>query len=1089
MQIRMVFLLVLLAGCSCSSGSEAYAEVEAEGFDIAPFARVVTCDPARHSGARSGRVEEFRPDDVFLEWPIPELPAGGYKVPLFENHTGCIGLQWAERRLLQEVGITFAADTSLPSLDEIKVEYWSSEGRTDDWANVGQTLWQGAWRELPGDLVQQAHSFKLLVDTSKVTEFSDRSGSQKVRWIFPANTDTLVVEQLTALSELGSAVATGAFHIEMETPAPGQSGEVALYNGYIVSQVEEGSEHSHTAYRTTWDLSKPLELRIRFVAAPGQRDRALIRLRLPDGAFSVAVDDVQTHGQVYVEDFGVYVATQPLLKTLAQYKSEIQGRQTILQRVEEMPDQTFDQALKKLLRPSVANVDPLLLSLACDNHKYEIRRDGGIYLLSPEYSHVLGQYSYNIIPTFGTQEKSVITRELEDQWLPIPVMTVRDGVLTYRQRTFVVGYEKKGDAGLKPWLNEKPLCVSQYQVQNPRLFPVRYQLTFSVNRNVLTGEPDAAWPFYRNESHWAPHNDLARNEGGVVIADGARLLAFLECKPQHECDIGIEGNKITLSGWVPAQSTLEYVLYLPGWPIEQDAYQQLSGGEDMLSEVKEYWKGILSQGMQIDIPDSFLSATIKASMVNIYLAARNENGGELVVPWCGSVEYGPLDTESQGVIMGMDRMGQSLFARKSLDYFTARYNDQGYMTTTYTLMGTGEHLWAAGNHYLLTRDKEWLKSVSCTLKKACEWIIRERSYTKRLDANGEKMPEYGLVPPGVLADWGRYAYYFYAQGYFYAALEAMSEAFEDVDPPYARRLRDEARDFREDILRAYKWNQARMPVCALQDGSWVPAYPSSLYCYGPTRYFYNDVGAVGVDIEVGGSHLILQGVIPPDSDDGRWITNFMEDYWYLKSPVMYISYPSADMDKDWFTYGGFSKIQQYYTRSAQLYAKLNQVKPFVRSYFNALPPTLSPETLAFWETFALGPYLWNKTAETGKFLDQTRDMFVYERGKDLWLAPYVTNSWLQDGRHISVRNAPTRFGAVSYEIISQVDNGLIEATIASPGALRPQSIVLRLRHPDGATMQSVSVNGKSWNDFDAQEEIIRLKSESEAIHVRAYFRQ
>ena len=41
-------------------------------------------------------------------------------------------------------------------------------------------------------------------------------------------------------------------------------------------------------------------------------------------------------------------------------------------------------------------------------------------------------------------------------------------------------------------------------------------------------------------------------------------------------------------------------------------------------------------------------------------------------------------------------------------------------------------------------------------------------------------------------------------------------------------------------------------------------------------------------------------------------------------------------------------------------------------------------------------------------------MFAMDRGDELWLAPMVTNRWLQDGRKIEVRNAPTRFGKVSY---------------------------------------------------------------------------
>jgi hypothetical protein len=36
--------------------------------------------------------------------------------------------------------------------------------------------------------------------------------------------------------------------------------------------------------------------------------------------------------------------------------------------------------------------------------------------------------------------------------------------------------------------------------------------------------------------------------------------------------------------------------------------------------------------------------------------------------------------------------------------------------------------------------------------------------------------------------------------------------------------------------------------------------------------------------------------------------------------------------------------------------------------------------------------------------------------------------WLQQGKRIAVKNAPTYFGALAYEIGSDVDNGKIAAT-------------------------------------------------------------
>ena len=147
----------------------------------------------------------------------------------------------------------------------------------------------------------------------------------------------------------------------------------------------------------------------------------------------------------------------------------------------------------------------------------------------------------------------------------------------------------------------------------------------------------------------------------------------------------------------------------------------------------------------------------------------------------------------------------------------------------------------------------------------------------------------------------------------------------------------------------------------------------------------------------------------------------------------------------------------------------DEIKPFIRSYFNAIPTLLSREILSFWEHFH-NIAAWNKTHETGWFLSQTRTMFLMERGEELWLAPFVTNNWLEDGMKVSVKNAPTHFGPISYAMESRVAEGFIEVTIDPPQRNPPKAIVLRVRHPEGKPIKAVLVNGEPTQDFDVEKE-------------------
>ena len=47
--------------------------------------------------------------------------------------------------------------------------------------------------------------------------------------------------------------------------------------------------------------------------------------------------------------------------------------------------------------------------------------------------------------------------------------------------------------------------------------------------------------------------------------------------------------------------------------------------------------------------------------------------------------------------------------------------------------------------------------------------------------------------------------------------------------------------------------------------------------------------------------------------------------------------------------------------------------------------------------------------------------------------------------------------------------------------------VLHLRHPQGAPLRSVTVNGRAWNEFDAGKEIIELKGLAGTVTVTARY--
>ncbi len=81
-----------------------------------------------------------------------------------------------------------------------------------------------------------------------------------------------------------------------------------------------------------------------------------------------------------------------------------------------------------------------------------------------------------------------------------------------------------------------------------------------------------------------------------------------------------------------------------------------------------------------------------------------------------------------------------------------------------------------------------------------------------------------------------------------------------------------------------------------------------------------------------------------------------------------------------------------------------------------------------------------------------------------------------------MKNSPTYFGTVAYEIVSDVDNGKISATVEMPARKSPKEVVLRFRHP-----KAVTVNGQSWTKFNKDKETITLKALTGTVAVTAQY--
>ncbi len=1022
-------------------GPHKAAAVAPSSVDIGKFARVVTWDPSRNDGARADRIQEFHAEDLFLERDLTADSNGRFAVPTTQKQLACIGLQWLNRRALRDVRLPFADAAQIPPLSSVRVEGW-----------FGESAWQGQFKPLKGNLEKTGDALVF-----HIAPRGDDGGllqTRKMRWVFPASRGTPLVSRPQAFTR--SRWAETELEIQMASRNEQNAADIAISNGELIA----------TSSRDAFQLKSgsPARLAVRYAKySPFNADATVLQFRFRDGAFGIAVDDVLKQGYVYVPEQRLLVTSTAAHATLADVEKKVHSTRSILEDVRQLPDQTFGQAMAQT-HHAAQDDGPVMLSLACDNAKFVVERDGRVRfnrsnVTDTKWAEAAGEMQ----PRFGSGHAEFVNRKLDGNWLPSPVMTCREGGVMYVERAFVAPTEETTTTTLA--VNRPAVCVAEFTVTNDQSVAADARLSLNFIANSQSKRAASI--------HECPR--------GWLVSDDNGPIALVAAGKDKGLSATVKDGTLSFAGKMPPHSKTGYEVFLRA---RDEDLQKLPTIAQLQTAFDSYWKAALASAMQVETPDPLLNDVIRSSQVRCLIAARNEEEGKRIAAWVAAMSYGPLESESHSVIRGMAYFGHEAFARRSLDYFVHRYNQSGFLTTGYTTFGTAWHLWTVGEQYELYHDDDWLRGITPEIARVGEWIVRQIDKTSQATAEGR--PEFGLMPPGVMADWNAFAYHFANNAYYYAALRELGTILAASHDPRAEKFTSRADKLRENTLRAYRWTQAQSPVVPLRNGAWVPHYPSQVHSPGPLGDYFpgQDAGRSWCyDVEIGAHQLVPTGVLDAKSRDVENMLNHMEDVQFLADG--WFDYPHALNASDWFNLGGFSKVQPYYTRNAEIYALRGDVKPFMRSYFNTLAAMLNPEVLTIWEHFNHSG-AWDKTHETGYFLHQTRMMLVQERGDELWLAPLITNNWLKEGMSLVVTNAPTRFGPVSYGLAAH--SGVIEAKIEPPKRSVPKAIVVRLRHPEGKKLGGVTVNGRSHTAFDAQNDTVRIAADlATPIVVRASY--
>jgi len=471
--------------------------------------------------------------------------------------------------------------------------------------------------------------------------------------------------------------------------------------------------------------------------------------------------------------------------------------------------------------------------------------------------------------------------------------------------------------------------------------------------------------------------------------------------------------------------------------------------------------------------------------------------------------FPPLGCETDRILWALDHMGMHEVARDGMSIWLENQQPDGSLSLNSGIeqahkVGALQLMWVMAEHYRLTGDKQWLEEEAPRLKAVADWIINRRRTTMKEKLSQEEIDgikagtwsPYGLQPKVAMGDGNPSGsrYYYWADSCGYQSLKLLADVIGDVDSKIASELSAEAQQYRGDILSVLNESIVLSPVMKVRDGTYRSFLPQGFQDRGPLAIalpeganIYSHCGPYHADYCVTCAAIeawIRSGLLSIEDPriDGHF--DVVEDVFLLDTPWIRKRKSDYDPDRDWFGHAGWG-YQSGWERLPEFYLVKDDVPNFLRAWLNRCAVDMNLSNWTFNEHTTFAPN--DKSHGYAVFLSNFRNMLLMEIGETLWLARATPRAWLEQGKKIVVKDAPTHFGTVAYEIVSDVDNGKITATVEMPSRKAPKTVLLRFRHPKAASIRSVTVNGKAWPDFDQSKEAIRLEGLGRKLEVTAFY--
>lgn len=465
-----------------------------------------------------------------------------------------------------------------------------------------------------------------------------------------------------------------------------------------------------------------------------------------------------------------------------------------------------------------------------------------------------------------------------------------------------------------------------------------------------------------------------------------------------------------------------------------------------------YWEDWLAQGARFEVPERTVNDLFRANLWHALMLPRFRDQDRIDLPY-SNFAYGQLNADwpiNQAVYVDYMLYGLRGHFAVGEDEFAAMYRSQqkpdgrvgGYAEWGVYSPGM---LYSIAQNFLLSGDRASFERLLPAALKAMDWCLNELAQGQQ----AKEAPGLIVAPLNDLTHakraWG------FPNGYFVAGLDTFGRALATYGHPRAAEVQAVAKQMHADVTTAFARASVKSPVVQLADGTWNNYVPCDAMT--PRRMLEE---WYPTDVDCGPLHMARLAALDPRG----WLATAMlhdhEDNLFLNQWGM--------------------ANEPVYNQQATAYLYRDEPEAAIRAFYSMMACAFSHHQLTPLEhRWAWGQYYMPPSTD-GAWFELYRNMMVNELSGNgtLFVGQAVPRAWLADGKRLRVERAPTYFGPVSFSVDSRVAAGEISVILDTPSRQPPASLLVRLRHPQRKPLQSVTVNGQAWSDFDAKKEWVRI---------------